>query len=232
VIGRPLPALILYAVLIVVLVGLLARLPSAFLPVEDQGSMIGLYTLPAGATQSRTVAVGKQIEHYFLVSEKGNIQALFTVAGFNFSGNGQNLGQAFLHLSDWKDRPGSRNSATAIAQRATKALSQQVHDGQVYILVPPAVPGLGSSSGFDLQLEDRAGLGHDRLVAAQKQLLALAANDSILSGVRANNQPDTPQLHLDIDGTKATALGLDLGQIDNTFATAWGGLFVNNFAGA
>jgi multidrug efflux pump len=175
------------------------------------------------------VAVGKQIEHYFLVSEKGNIQALFTVAGFNFSGNGQNLGQAFLHLSDWKDRPGSQNSATAIAQRATKALSQQVHDGQVYILVPPAVPGLGSSSGFDLQLEDRAGLGHDRLVAAQKQLLALAANDSILSGVRANNQPDTPQLHLDIDGTKATALGLDLGQIDNTFATAWGGLFVNNF---
>jgi multidrug efflux pump len=229
VIGRPLPALILYAVLILVLIGLFARLPSAFLPVEDQGSMIGLYTLPAGATQSRTLAVGKQIEHYFLVSEKRNIAALFTVAGFNFSGNGQNLGQAFLHLSDWKNRPGSDNSATEIAQRATKALSQQVHDGQVYILVPPAVPGLGSSSGFDLQLEDRAGLGHDQLAAAQKQLLALAANDPILSGVRANNQPDTPQLQLDIDETKATALGLDLGQIDNTFATAWGGLFVNNF---
>jgi multidrug efflux pump len=229
VIGRPLPALILYGVLIVALVGLFGHLPTAFLPVEDQGSMIGLYTLPVGATQSRTVAVGKQIEQEFLVNEKQNIEALFTVAGFNFSGNGQNLGQAFIHLSDWKDRPGDRNSASAIAQRVTRALSQEVHDGQVYILVPPAVPGLGSSSGFDLQLEDRAGLGHDRLVAAQSQLLGLAAKDPILSGVRPNNQPDTPQLHLDIDQTKATALGLNLGDIDDTFATAWGGAFLNNF---
>jgi len=229
VIGRPLPALILYAVLIVALIGLFARLPSAFLPVEDQGSMIGLYTLPVGATQSRTVAVGNQIEHYFLVGEKKNIEALFTVAGFNFGGNGQNLGQAFIHLSDWKDRPGSANSATAIAQRATRALSQQVRDGQVYILVPPAVPGLGSSSGFDLELEDRAGLGHDRLTAAQAQLLALAAKDPVLSGVRANNQADTPQLHLDIDDAKAAALGLNLSDIDSTFAFAWGGSFINNF---
>jgi multidrug efflux pump len=229
VIGRPLPALVLYAVLIAVLLVLFLRLPTAFLPIEDQGSMIGLYTLPVGATQPRTVAVGKQIEHYFLVDEKKNIEALFTVAGFNFSGNGQNLGQAFLHLSDWKDRPGAENSASAIAQRATRALSQTVRDGQVYILVPPAVPGLGSSSGFDLQLEDRAGIGHEQLAAAQTRLLALAAKDPILAGVRANNQPDTPQLHLDIDQAKATALGLDLGQIDDTFAAAWGGEFLNNF---
>ena len=229
VISRPLPAFILYAVLIVVLLGLLVRLPTAFLPIEDQGSMIGLYTLPVGATQSRTIAVGKQLEHYFLVDEKRNIEALFTVAGFNFSGNGQNLGQAFLHLSDWKDRPGQRNSASAIARRATRALSQQVHDGQVFILVPPAVPGLGSTSGFDLELEDRAGLGHERLAAAQNQLLALAAKDPILANVRANNQPDTPQLHLDVDQTKASALGLDLGQVADTFAISWGGEFVNNF---
>ncbi len=229
VIGRPLPALILYAVLIVALIGLFVRLPSAFLPVEDQGSMIGLYTLPVGATQSRTVAVGKQIEHYFLVDEKKNIEALFTVAGFNFGGNGQNLGQAFIHLTDWKERPGSENSAPAIAQRATRALSQQVRDGQVYILVPPAVPGLGSSSGFDIELEDRAGLGHDRLTAAQNQLLALAAKDPLLAGVRANNQADTPQLHLDIDDVKAAALGLNLSDIDSTFAFAWGGSFINNF---
>jgi len=229
VIARPLPALILYAVLIAALIVLFVRLPTAFLPVEDQGSMIGLYTLPVGATQSRTVAVGKQIEHYFLTDEKTNIDAMFTVAGFNFGGNGQNLGQAFIHLSDWKQRPGADNSAQGIAQRATRALSQQVHDGQVFILVPPAVPGLGSSSGFDLQLEDRGGLGHERLMAAQKQLLALAANDPILAGVRANNQEDTPQLHLDIDETKAAALGLDLGQIDDTFASAWGGLFLDNF---
>ena len=229
IIGRPLPALILYAVLILVLLGLFVRLPSAFLPVEDQGSMIGLYTLPVGTTQSRTVAVGKQIEHYFLVDEKSNIGDLFTVAGFNFGGNGQNLGQAFIHLTDWKRRPGSRNSAPAIAQRATRALGRQVRDGQVYILVPPAVPGLGSSSGFDLELEDRAGLGHDQLMAAQTQLLALAANDPLLAGVRANNQADTPQLHLDIDEAKAAALGLNINDIDNTFALAWGGSFINNF---
>src|SRR6202042_2264911 len=128
----------------------------------------------------RTLAVGRQLEHYFAASEQKNMQALFTVAGFNFSGNGQNLGQAFFHLSDWKDRPGQRNSASSIAQRATRALSQQVHDGQVFILVPPAVPGLGQSSGFDLELEDRAGLGHDKLVAAQSQLLGLAAKDPLL----------------------------------------------------
>jgi len=229
VIGRPLPALILYGVLAAALVVLFVRLPTAFLPVEDQGSMIGLYTLPVGATQPRTVAVGKQIEHYLLTKEQKNIEALFTVAGFNFAGNGQNLGQAFIHLSDWKDRPGPENSAQGIARRATQALSQQVHDGQVFLLVPPAVPGLGQSSGFDLQLEDRAGLGHDALAGAQNRLLQLAAKDPVLSGVRPNNQADTPQLHLDIDQSKATALGVDIGAVNNTFATAWGGEFVNNF---
>ena len=229
VIGRPLPSLILYGVLLVVLAVLFLRLPTAFLPVEDQGSMAGLYTLPVGATQSRTIEVGKQIEHYLLTDEKRNIDALFTVAGFNFSGNGQNLGQAFIHLSDWKYRPGPQNSAQGIAQRATRALSRIVRDGQVFLLVPPAVPGLGSSSGFDLQLEDHGGLGHERLAAAQSQLLALAAKDPILAGVRANNQPDTPQLHVDIDQAKASALGLNLGEIDQALALAWGGEFVNNF---
>jgi multidrug efflux pump len=229
VIGRPLPALIVYGLLAAALVVLFVRLPTAFLPVEDQGSMVGLYTLPVGATQPRTVAVGKQIEHYLLGKERKNIDALFTVAGFNFAGNGQNLGQAFIHLSDWKDRPGPQNSAQGIARRATQALSQQVRDGQVFLLVPPAVPGLGQSSGFDLQLEDRGGLGHEALAAAQDRLVQLASKDPILSGVRQNNQPDTPQLHLDIDQTKATALGLDLGAVNDTFATAWGGEFVNNF---
>ncbi|HZZ88723.1 MAG TPA: efflux RND transporter permease subunit, partial [Caulobacteraceae bacterium] len=136
VIGRPLPALIVYGVVLAALAILFVRLPSAFLPTEDQGSMLGLYTLPVGATQSRTIAVGKQIERYFLGDEKRNVQTLFTVAGFNFSGNGQNLGQIFLHLNDWKDRPGAQNSASQIAERATRTLAERVHDGQVYILVP------------------------------------------------------------------------------------------------
>jgi multidrug efflux pump len=228
-IGRPLPALILYGVLAALLFGLFLRLPTAFLPVEDQGSMIGLYTLPVGATQPRTIAVGKQIERYLLTDEKKNMEAVFTVAGFNFSGNGQNLGQAFIHLTDWKDRPGAQNSASGIAQRATRALSQQVRDGQVYLLVPPAVPGLGSTSGFDLQLEDRGGLGHEGLAAAQSQLLALASKDPILAAVRANNQPDTPQLHVDVDQAKATTLGLNIADIDEAMAAAWGGEFINNF---
>src|SRR5579862_1198148 len=133
VIGRPLPALIVYGLLAAALVVLFVRLPTAFLPVEDQGSMVGLYTLPVGATQPRTVAVGKQIEHYLLGKERKNIDALFTVAGFNFAGNGQNLGQAFIHLSDWKYRPAAQNSAQGIARRATQALSQQVRDGQVFL---------------------------------------------------------------------------------------------------
>jgi multidrug efflux pump len=191
--------------------------------------MIGLYTLPVGATQSRTIAVGKQIEAYLLGPEKHNIEALFTVAGFNFSGNGQNLGQAFIHLSDWKDRPGAENSAQAIAQRATRALSQRVRDGQVFLLVPPAVPGLGSTSGFDLELEDRAGLGHAKLIAAQNQLVQIAARDPILAGVRPNNQLDTPQLHLAIDQAKASALGLNIADVDTTIAAAFGGFFINNF---
>jgi multidrug efflux pump len=228
VIGRPLPALIAYAVIAVAVALLFARLPTAFLPEEDQGAMVALYTLPVGATQPRTVAVAKQVEHHFLVDEARNVQGLFTVAGFNFGGNGQNLGQAFLRLKDWKDRPGAENSAAAISQRAMRALSR-IRDAQVFVVVPPAVPGLGSTSGFDLELEDRAGLGHDRMMAARNQLLALAAKDPLLSGVRPNGQDDTPQLHVDIDHARAGALGLTQGDVDDTFASAWGGSFINNF---
>jgi len=228
VIGRPLPALILYAVVAGVVALLFLRLPTAFLPVEDQGAMVALYTLPTGATQPRTLAVGKQIEHYFLTDEKRDVDTLFTVAGFNFGGNGQNLGQAFLHLKDWKYRSGAANGAAAIAQRANRALSR-IRDAQVFVLLPPAVPGLGRSSGFDLELEDRAGLGHERMMAARDQLLALAARDPLLSGVRPNGQDDTPQLHVAVDQARAGALGLSQADIDTTLASAWGGSFINNF---
>jgi multidrug efflux pump len=228
VVDRPLPAFIVYAVLIAVMLLLFVRLPTAFLPIEDQGSMVALYTLPTGATQPRTVAVAKQVEHYLLGDEKRNVADLFTVAGFNFSGNGQNLGQAFIHLKDWKDRPGAQNRAQAIAQRIGKNLSG-VRDAKIFAIVPPAVPGLGSSSGFDLELEDRAGLGHQKMMAAQRQLIELASRDPILSGVRPNNQEDTPQMHVEIDQSKAGVLGLSLADVDDTFASAWGGAFINNF---
>jgi multidrug efflux pump len=228
IIARPRPALIVYAALTVVVALLFVRLPTAFLPVEDQGALATLFTLPTGATQARTVAVGRQIEHYYLVDEGRNVDALFTVAGFNYGGAGQNLGQAFVHLKNWKDRPGGANRAQAIAQRGTRAFSH-IEDAQVFVLVPPAVRELGNSAGFDLELEDRGGLGHDRLMAARNQLLGMAATDPVLAGVRPNGQDDTPQLHVDIDQAKAGALGLSPGDIDETLSSAWGGAFINNF---
>ena len=228
IIARPIPALIVYAVVIAVMGLLFIRLPSAFLPVEDQGSLATIFTLPPGATQTRTLAVAKQIEHYYLTTEGRNVDALFTIAGFNYGGNGQNLGQGFVHLKDWKYRSGAANHAPAIAQRATQAFSK-IRDAQAFVLIPPAVQGLGTSSGFDLELEDRGGLGHARLMAARNQLLGLAAKDPILSGVRPNGQDDTPQFHIDIDQARATALGLSLADVDNTLSAAWGGSFINNF---
>ena len=227
-VARPLPAIIFYAVLVGIVVLLFVRLPTAFLPEEDQGQLVTLFTLPTGATQSRTLAVAQQIEHYYLNDERHNIDALFTVAGFNFGGNGQNLGQGFVHMTDWKQRGGAENRAPAIARRATQAFSH-IRDAQVFVLVPPAVRELGNSSGFDFELEDRGGLGHGRLMAARDQLLAMAKTDPVLAGVRPNGQNDTPQLHVDVDQARAGALGLSQGDIDDTLSSAWGGSFINNF---
>jgi multidrug efflux pump len=228
VLARPRPMIIVYGVIVAVMVLLFLHLPTSFLPEEDQGVMFALFNLPPGAVQARTEAVAAKVQSYFADHEAANVQGVFTVTGFNFAGAGQNLGQAFIHLADWKDRPGVQNRAPAIAQRAMRALST-VRDAKIFILVPPAVQALGQSSGFDLELEDRGGLGHDALRAARGQLLAMAAKDPILAGVRPNDQDDTPQLHLDIDQSRAGALGLAQADVNDTLSTAWGGLFVNNF---
>ena len=228
IIKRPLPALIVYGVVAAAMALLFARLPTAFLPEEDQGLMIALFNLPTGATLDRTLAVGARIRTYFVNNEGPNIQAIFDVAGFNFAGNGQNLGQEFIRLNPWDDRHGARNHAPAIAQRGMRALSK-IRDAQVFILVPPAVQELGNSTGFDVELEDQAGLGHRALLAARNQFLGMAAKDPILAGVRPNGQEDTPQLHLDIDEARAGALGLSQADINDTLSTASGGEFVNNF---
>jgi multidrug efflux pump len=222
------PALLIYAGIIAVLVLLFIRLPTAFLPEEDQGTIINQITLPVGATQSRTLAVIKQVEHHYLVDEKKNAEVIFCVAGFNFAGSGQNSGICFVHLKPWDVRSGTENHAPAIAQRAMIAFSQ-FRDAQAFALVPPAVQELGRSSGFDVEMEDRGGLGHDKLMQARNQFLALAAKDPILAGVRPNGLDDTPQLHIDIDQEKATTLGLSIADINATLNAAWGGLFVNDF---
>jgi multidrug efflux pump subunit AcrB len=203
-------------------------LPSAFLPDEDQGAMIASFNLPTGAEQARTVAVAKQVESFFLNKEKANIYNVFVVTGFSFAGNGQNQGMAFIHLKDWKDRPGAINRAPAIAQRANAAFAK-IRDASVFVLVPPAVQSLGNSSGFDLELEDQAGYGHQKLTQARQELIDMATKDPLLKNVRFNGLDDTTQLHVDIDQAKAQALGLDLGDVNDTLSAAWGGEFINNF---
>ena len=226
--ARPRGMLILYVAVAAVMALLFVRLPTAFLPEEDQGLMIALYNLPTGAVRDRTVAVGNQVREYFQSRQKGNIESIFTVAGFNFAGSGQNLGQAFIHLSDWSQRHGPANHAPGIARDAMRALSK-IRDGQVFILVPPAVRELGNSTGFDVEIEDRAGVGHDRLIAARNQFLGMAAHDPILAGVRPNGQEDTPQLRLDIDESRLGVLGLAESDVNETLSAASGGEFINNF---
>jgi multidrug efflux pump len=225
---RALPVMLIYAALVVALAVLFVRLPTGFLPDEDQGNMLVQFSLPAGAVQARAQAVVKQIEHHLFVDEKRNVDGAFVISGFNFGGSGQNLGLAFSHLRDWKDRKGVQNRAPAIAQRAMRAFSR-IRDAQVFAFIPPAVQELGNANGFDFELEDIGGLGHQGLVDARKLLLDMAMHDPKLQGVRPNGQDDTPQLQVDIDLARAGALGLSLADIDDTLSTAWGSSFVNQF---
>lgn len=222
------PAMFVYAGILAVLVFLILRLPTAFLPEEDQGTIFTQITLPVGATQARTLAVARQVERYYMVNERANVETVFLVAGFSFAGSGQNAGLVFVHLRPWSERKGEENHAPAIVRRAMGTFSK-FRDALVFALVPPAVQELGQSSGFDVEMEDRGNLGHKGLMKARAAFLDMAAKDPLLTGVRQNGLEDTPQLHIDIDKEKATALGLSLSDINSTLSAAWGGLFVNDF---
>jgi multidrug efflux pump len=226
--AHPRPALVVYAIIVAAMAILFLRLPTSFLPEEDQGVVIAQAILPPGAIEARTLAVLKRMEQFFLVDEKRNTDSIFTVAGFSFSGQGQNTGIGFVHLKSWDKRKGEQNHAPAIAARVTAALSR-VRDAQVFALVLPAVPELGITSGFDLELEDRGDLGHEGLVGAQNKLLQLAGKDPLLTAVRPSGLQDTPQLHVDIDEGKANALGLSIADINDTLSAAWGSSFINQF---
>ncbi len=220
--------LLAYGVVVALMAMLLVRLPTGFLPQEDQGGLFTPITLPAGAMQSRTLAVAKQVEHFYLVDEKRNTNTVFVVAGFSFAGQGQNAGQAFVDLKDWSVRHGYANSAEGIAGRAMKAFSK-MRDAQIFALIPSPVRELGNSTGFEMQLEDRGDLGHDALIAARDQLLRAADRDPLLAQVRPNGLDDTPQLHLDVDQAKADALGVSIADINSTLSAAWGGMYLNDF---
>ncbi|MHB8825978.1 MAG: efflux RND transporter permease subunit, partial [Thiobacillus sp.] len=220
--------LAIYLAIIAVLVLLFARMPTSFLPEEDQGIMFNQVMLPAGATQERTLEVLKKVERHYLENEKDTVRAVFTVAGFSFGGSGQNMGIGFVNLKHWDERHAAGMDVKSVAGRAMGAFSQ-IREAMVFAFVPPAVIELGTSSGFNVQLQDRSGLGHEALIAARNQFLGMAAQDARLVGVRPNGQDDTPEFQLDIDHAKAGALGVTVADINDTLSTAWGGTYVNDF---
>jgi len=220
--------MIAFAGIVAVLVVLFVRLPTGFLPDEDQGFIFNLITLPAGTTQPATLKVAQDVAKYYLAEEKTNVDFVFAVAGFSFAGSGQNTGMAFTHLTDWSERKGAKNKSSSIANRAMMHFFP-LRDAQVFAITPPSVQELGNATGFDLQMEDRGNLGHEGLIAARNQFLGLAARDPLLLGVRPNSLDDTPQLHVDIDQAKASALGVSLADIDTTLSAAWGSSYINDF---
>ncbi|MBJ6122780.1 efflux RND transporter permease subunit [Sphingomonas mollis] len=221
-------SMLVYLVIVGIMAFLFIRLPTGFLPDEDQGTVIALVQGPSGATASRTDKGLTLVREHFLNAEKANVNGVFTINGFSFAGQGQNAGLAFVQLKDWEHRSGADNKAQAIAARAMGPFSQ-FHDAMIFALVPPAVQELGNATGFDVQLVDTAGIGHARLLAARNMMLGMAMQDQRLAQVRPLSLEDAPQLKVDVDQDKARALGLDLGEINSTISTAWGGAYVNDF---
>ncbi|SEC52398.1 efflux RND transporter permease subunit [Pseudomonas marginalis] len=216
-------SLVVYVLIAAAMAAVYASLPTSFLPDEDQGILMAQIQLPVGATDSRTQAVLQQFEAYML--KQPEVEAMISISGLGMGGNSQNTARAFIRLKDWSERS---DDAATIAQRATLALAS-IGDADVFVMQPPAVRGLGQSSGFDLQLKDLAGLGHDALVAAREQFIALARQDPRLLGVRSNGLDDAPQLKISIDDRKAGALSLSTSDINSTLSTALGGTYVNDF---
>ena len=226
--GKPVRYLVVYGSIVAAMVFFFMRLPTAFLPDEDQGFIICQVQLPAGATEERTIQVIRQMEQHFLERESKAVESIITVAGFSFAGRGQNMGLAFVKLKDWNLRKSTELKAPAIAGRAMQAFSK-VRDGMVFAFSPPAVVELGQANGFDFQLQDRGGLGHDKLMEARNQLLGLAMKNPKLIAVRPNGQDDSPQFKLDIDDVRAGVLGIPPADINNILTTAWGSSYVNDF---
>jgi len=220
--------MLVFAALAVLMGLLFARLPSAFLPQEDQGFLLAQIIAPVGATQQRTLQSLEKVEQHFLEGEKGAVKAVFGVQGFSFGGTGQNNGIAWINLKDWSERKAPELHADAIAGRAMAGLSQ-IRDAFVFAFAPPPIPELGLAAGFAFFLKDNGGAGHEALTAARNQFLGAAAQSKLLANVRPNGQEDTPQFHIDVDNERAAALGLATADINSTFSAAWGGQYIDDF---
>ena len=225
---RSLRWMLIYVLLLGGMVFLFLHLPTSFLPLEDRGMFTTSVQLPSGSTQQQTLKVVQKAEDYFLNNEKQNVESVFATVGSGPGGNGQNVARMFVRLKDWDQRAPQTGTSFAIIERATKAFNQ-INEARVIASSPPAISGLGSSAGFDMELEDHAGKGHDALMAARDTLLELAGKNPLLTRVRHNGLDDSPQLQVDIDQRKAQALGVSIDDINDTLQTAWGSSYVNDF---
>lgn len=220
--------MVLYVLLIAGMAFMFLRLPTSFLPLEDRGVFTTQVQLPPGSTLQETNKVVNKVEQYYLTEEKNNVLSVFSTIGAGPGGNGQNVARMFVRLKDWGDRPGAENTSFAIIERATAAF-KKIKEGRVIASSPPAITGLGNSAGFDMELQDHAGLGHDALMKARDRLLAAAEGNTSLVRVRHNGLDDTPQLRINVDQHKAQALGVSIDDINNTLQTGWGSTYVNDF---
>lgn len=222
---RPVRSMLIYAAIIVVMAVMFLRLPSSFLPSEDQGIFITMVQLPTGASQERTEAVMTKIADYYNSEEA--VESAFTVSGFSFNGRGQNVGLAFVRLKDWSERD-DNSSVNAVIGRAMGYFST-VKEAQIFAFNLPPIAALGNATGFTLFLQDRAGVGHEALLNARNQLLGMAGQEPSLMGVRPNGMEDAAQLQVDIDQLKAQALGVSPADINQTLSIGWGSNYVNDF---
>ena len=225
---RRVRAMLGYVVIVGVLAGLFFRLPTGFLPQEDQGVLYAAVLLPPGSTMESTKAVLSRVSDHLLGEEKDAVEAVFQIGGVSGTSRGQNAGRAFIRLKPWEERPGERLKAKAVAARASAAFSR-IKEAAVFAFTPPAVMELGNANGFELQLEDRADLGHDGLMAARNQLLAAARKDPRLAKVRPSGLEDTPEYKFDVDPQRAAALGVSLADVGSMFSSTWGVSYVNDF---
>lgn len=226
IVKRGFRVMMIYVALVVAVGWIFMRMPTAFLPDEDQGILFTQAILPTNSTQESTLKVLEKVSDHFMAEE--GVRSVFSVAGFSFAGQGQNMGIAFVGLKDWSEREAPGMDVQSIAGRAMGAFSQ-IKDAFVFAFVPPAVIELGTANGFDMYLQDKNGQGHDKLIAARNQLLGMAAQNPNLMGVRPNGQEDAPIYQLHIDHAKLSALGIDIANVNSVLATAWGGSYVNDF---
>ena len=220
--------LLIYLALGAAMAFLYAKVPSSFLPDEDQGVLFTIIQTPVGATQERTADAMQKVEDHYIRNEAEHIESVFAVQGFSFGGSGQNNAMVFVKLKDWDERTSPEASVDAIIGRAFGAFAS-IRDAMVFALAPPPVMELGTSGGFNLYLQDVAGQGHDALMAARNQLLGGAAQSPLLQGVRPNGQEDTPQFRVDVDTERAEALGVSVAEINSTLSVAWGGRYIDDF---